>query len=508
MGMLLMTALSACEPKSTPNSTGSVSSSGAPVQPAKTFVLAATATLQPIALAGPEMKVGSTYPYWDGTLLVAVPGGLFIMGRGGFDNPEHKVNVGDFWIYSTKVTNQQYEWCVNSGECSTPDLNDNQGYGNYVYANFPVVGVKWAQAADYCTFVHGRLPTEAEWEKAARGPDGNIYPWGNNAPICNLLNFRNCVGKTTKVNKYPQNASYYSAVDMEGNTFEWVADWYDAMYYKTSPIENPLGPDSGLARSVRSAGYKANIDQVQAAVRFKLNPGEHHRDLGFRCVVEDPTYFAPFCQTMVQYGKDASGGNNFDGSSDPCPPPKIVALEDCGQGSTPVNNVHLESSTSTKITSVSGGDTCKPPLNDPSDTGVHVCPLDLTITITATCDIPASGGGTGSCPSDEYELSADGTTCNAKGRPGVCPTGFTFDSVNLCCSAQSGHDLQTCSTGYHEYQGSCVSDDSNLHDVPVDPIKTQSGKVCGGDGGTDNGCELPSYCSKYVTSQPPECSCP
>jgi hypothetical protein len=280
------------------------------------------------------------------------------------------------------------------------------------------------------------------------------------------------------------------------------------MYYKKGPTEDPLGPDSGLARSVRSGSYKANIDQVQSAVRFKLNPGEHHRDLGFRCVVEDPTYFAPFCQMMVEYGKNASGSGKSGGSSDPCPPPKIVSFEDCAQGSTQVNDVHLESSGSTKITGVSGGNTCNPPLTDPSDTGVHVCPLGLNITITATCNIPAASADAAACPSDQYKLSADGSTCTAKGSPGECPSGYTYDPVKLCCSAQAGNGAKICSVGYHEYQGSCVSDDSGLHNVPGDSILTQSTKVCGG-GSHGGNCQVPSYCSQYAASKPPaECTCP
>ncbi len=490
MGLLLLVLLAACGPNSQPITAVPPTATLVPVA----IQAAPTATLVPVALAGPEMKVGSTYPYVDGTLLVAVPGGPFTMGRGGQDNPQHTVNVGDFWIYSTKVTNQQYAFCVGLGQCTPPDLQDNQGYNDPSRSNFPVVGVKWAQAQAYCTFVHGTLPTEAQWEKTARGPNGNIYPWGNNAPICDVLNFNNCVGKTTTVIKYPQGASYYSALDMEGNTFEWVADWYDPLYYKNGPAQDPLGPDSGLARSVRSASYKANSDQVQAAVRFKLNPGEHHRDLGFRCVVADPTYFAPFCQTMVDYGKSASGGNTSGGSGSQCQPAKIVAFEDCATGNTPVNNVHLEASPPTRITGVTvsanGSDAsglCKPAFTGLGDTSTHVCPLGLTITITAACDVSPQTADAASCPSNIYTLSPDGKTCTAKGSPGQCLPGYSYDPALMCCSAVPGNASKICSTGFHEYQGACVSDGSGLYNVAGDLVVTQSGKTCTPGGGS-SGC--------------------
>src|SRR5512143_781081 len=190
-------------------------------------------TLQPVALAGPPMQVGSMWPYVDGSILVAVPGGDFIMGHGGSDNPEHTVSLSDFWIYQAKVTNQQYALCVKAGKCKTPDPVDDFTFNDITHANDPVVGVNWQQASSYCSFVHGQLPTEAQWEKTARGPDANIYPWGNNAPVCNLLNYNNCVGKITNTTIYPDGQSYYHGLDLEGNVFEWVADWYDPLYYKT-----------------------------------------------------------------------------------------------------------------------------------------------------------------------------------------------------------------------------------------------------------------------------------
>ena len=154
-----------------------------------------------VDLAGPLMAVGSKYTYVDGTVLVAVPGGPFIMGYNFADNLEREISVGDFWVYSTKVTNDQYALCVQLGKCSPPVKEDSPTYGDAHFSKFPVTGVTHSQAADYCSFVHGRLPTEAEWEKTARGPDGNLFPWGNGGPNCSLLNYKFCESKTTWVNE-------------------------------------------------------------------------------------------------------------------------------------------------------------------------------------------------------------------------------------------------------------------------------------------------------------------
>ena len=273
-----------------------------PVTPSQEHPIPITGDLGEAAI-----ELGARYQYADGTLLVGVPQGEFVMGGEGDDNPEHNVTLSDFWIYSTKVTNQQYNLCVDIGKCSPPDMDDNKGFADPSRMNDPVVGVSYDQAAAYCDFMNARLPTEAEWEKAARGPDGNIYPWGDIAPSCDLLNFNNCVGMTTNVIGYPEGASYYGGLDFAGNTFEWVADWYDPQYYTISPTENPPGPDVGNTRSVRSSGYDTSLDEVLIANRFFSNPIEHRQDLGFRCVVEEPDFFTPFCESALIYGLDSNG---------------------------------------------------------------------------------------------------------------------------------------------------------------------------------------------------------
>jgi formylglycine-generating enzyme required for sulfatase activity len=160
-----------------------------PTQPPSVHVEATETVLPPkntepptlVAASGPDMEVGSTYFYVDGTTLVAVPAGEFLMGADGKDNGEHAVTLNDYWIYSTKVTNQQFALCETLGKCTSPNLEDNPNYKDYSRSNDPVVGVTYNQAVAYCSFVHGRLPTEAEWEKSARNPDGSLYPWGDTA---------------------------------------------------------------------------------------------------------------------------------------------------------------------------------------------------------------------------------------------------------------------------------------------------------------------------------------
>jgi len=485
----------------------------APVEPPTTATLipapieaAVAPTLVTVDLSGPPMEVGSLFPYVDGSVLVAVPGGTFTMGHGGSDNPIHTVTLSDFWIYQSKVTNQQYALCVNAGKCKTPDLIDNIGYTDVMHANDPAAGVNWDQASSYCSFVHGALPTEAQWEKTARGPDGNLYPWGDHAPTCDYLNFNNCVGKTTDVTKYLQGQSYYHALDMEGNAFEWVADWYSALYYKSSPPQNPLGPDIGLLRSIRSAGYKSKAEETPASTRRSDLPKSHRRDLGFRCVVVDPTYFAPLCQSI---------GSSDGGSSD-CPKVGIGLTPKCQAGIVTVT--FTDDHSPDPNAKVDGMASCSKPV--PVMQGVfpqtYDCSSGTTAIIESKCTYTASGPV--QCAA-HYNLNKSTGMCewDRSGSIGnQCLPGFAYDSSKQCCTAPSGiaASYPICPTGqtlgYVPPGNPVCVPNSQAQKQPYhsELIQIQDPATCTGGGNpggvTPTGGQCPAG-QKYVCVQNPAC---
>ena len=268
----------------------------------------ATPTLVPVTLAGPE--AGERMSWLDGSVLVFVPSGEFKMGTGVGDAPEHSVSVDDFWITRTKVTNSMFTQCASVGACTPPAQELGAPvYTNPDYASHPVVGVTWEQAQAYCGWAQGRLPTEAEWEKSARGTAGASYPWGEETPSCDLLNFASCLGHTTDVTDYESGASPYGALDMAGNAFEWIGDWYDEAYYSSAPLSNPTGPETGQYRVVRGSSFETDPDQVLSGLRHYAASVYHSRDTGFRCVVTDPKPLAPYCQlsAFIPSGQVAAG---------------------------------------------------------------------------------------------------------------------------------------------------------------------------------------------------------
>jgi len=224
----------------------------------------------------------------DGMKMVYVPAGEFSMGAENTgvndDNPAHAVSLDAFWIDQTEVTHAMYRLCVTEKECEPP--SDATFYNGLEYVQHPVVYVSWEQADGYCRWAGRRLPSEAEWEKAARGTDGRIYPWGNQEPDKQLANFGQNQKGTTSVGRYsPQGDSAYGCADMAGNVWEWVQDWYGADYYKAFPRQNPTGPINGTHKVVRGGSWHYDAYFLRSAYRSRYLPDYSDGSLGFRCVV-------------------------------------------------------------------------------------------------------------------------------------------------------------------------------------------------------------------------------
>ena len=255
-----------------------------------------TAVSTPTNTSTPTPDIGSTQTSpLDGMALVYVPEGSFLMGySGGYDDeqPQHSIMLDAFWIDKTEVTISMYDLCVEAGTCKSPHRHTSNAidnyYGNPKYANYPIIYVSWIDAQTYCTWAGRRLPTEAEWEKAARGTDGRIYPWGNNPPDKSLENFGNNIEDVTKTGSYPAGASSYGALDMAGNIWEWTADWYDQNYYSQSPDLNPLGPDSGTKRVLRGGSWNYAASGSRSTYRLAKEPTFSSYETGIRCVRAAP----------------------------------------------------------------------------------------------------------------------------------------------------------------------------------------------------------------------------
>ncbi len=227
----------------------------------------------------------------DGSVLVVIPAGEFLMGsEGGYPNerPVHAVFVKTFALSQYPVTNAQYEQFVKETGHRVPYLDDPRvesenwnreqlthppGRGQH-----PVVLVSWRDAQAYCEWAGGRLPTEAEWEKAARGGlEGKLYPWGDDIDP-SLANYDTRTG-TTPVGSYPAND--YGLYDMAGNVWEWVADWYDPKYYQRSP-HHPPGPEQGTVRVLRGGAWLLFPQFCRVAYRFRNSPDFRFNLIGFR----------------------------------------------------------------------------------------------------------------------------------------------------------------------------------------------------------------------------------
>ncbi len=231
----------------------------------------------------------------DGMEMVYVPEGKFTMGSTDSDadddeSPVREVRLDAYWIDKYEVSNGQYQKCVNAGKCTKPSYTDSSTrssyYGNAKYDNYPVVYVDWHQAKAYCEWAGGSLPTEAQWEKAARGKNGRKYPWGDESPNSNLVNYGEIKGDTTAVGSYPRGVSPYGAMDMAGNVWEWVLDWYGP--YDAAETNNPEGPGTGDYRVLRGGSWHFSNWGIRSAFRRYYSPTSTDYSIGFRCVLPQP----------------------------------------------------------------------------------------------------------------------------------------------------------------------------------------------------------------------------
>lgn len=230
--------------------------------------------------------------------MVTIPHGAFQMGCDDAnpqescaedERPLHTVYLDSYRIDVREVTNAEYQACMDAGACGSPSsgvLLASEGDGtDSPYADHPVVYISWENARDYCGWVDKRLPTEAEWERAARGDeDTRVYPWGDQDPDCGRLNYNgHCVRGTTPVGTHPSGASPCGALDMAGNVMEWVSDGYQSDYYTTSPAANPAGPTSAEFKVLRGGAWDSGPEYVRVADRHQDYPNVGRHNVGFRC---------------------------------------------------------------------------------------------------------------------------------------------------------------------------------------------------------------------------------
>lgn len=238
--------------------------------------------------------------------MVLVPAGEFVMGSRNIDAViqecksyvtecdqtwfqdeliPHTVFLDDFYMDIYEVTNRNYAVCVDAGACQPPvnttSSTRSSYFGDPGFDDYPVIFIDWNMAKTYCEWRGARLPTEAEWEKAARGVDERTYPWGEEIDNT-FANYNNNFGDTSPVGSYESNQSPYGIYDMAGNVWEWVADYYSESYYRDSPASNPPGPSSGQGKVLRGGSWYDPAYLIRTTTRFmQVEPVDNN--YGFRC---------------------------------------------------------------------------------------------------------------------------------------------------------------------------------------------------------------------------------
>ncbi len=304
LGALILPNIIPAGPAASPVPTLASNVAAAPTEP-----LATT----PASTTPAGLGIGSTrVAEKDGMTQVYVPAGPFLAGSDDViarpdEKPRHIANLDAYWIDLTDVTNAMFLKFTAATAYETEAQKDGVGFayvgGKWVdvqgadwlhpqgpssdiknLSNHPVVQVTWTDALRYCQWAGRHLPTEAQWEKAARGRDGRLYPWGSGAPSVRMLNFNQENHGTTVVGIYTQGASPYGALDMAGNVWNWTLDWYDEQYYSSGPpVKNPLGPLTGQMRVTRGGSWFDDEERVRTTARYPLDPHSRGSNVGFRC---------------------------------------------------------------------------------------------------------------------------------------------------------------------------------------------------------------------------------
>jgi formylglycine-generating enzyme required for sulfatase activity len=483
----------------------------------------------------------------DGGELIFIPAGDFVMGSPFLspnaeedEYPRHTVHLDGFWIHKNEVTNEMYSDCVLEGPCTGPDIEEGlfetHPYNDPLMTKHPVTDVEWIQAATYCEWINGRLPTEAEWEKTARGAQPLVYPWGGFEPTCELADSEGCEEGTSEIGTHVPGQSPLEALDMAGNVREWVYDLYSPDYYRMSYYHNPPGPRDGENRVARGGGWQDGSADIRTANRFELDPESTEGDLGFRCVVLSES--APMCQNsykpLCAPGSPGSPGFEPGRPGGSCTPgggldPEQISVEfGCIGPSVQQINLNLRSElTSTEDVQLNGQDyDCEsnddypgrlfcsgPSANQGQDNAVTVCregcapnpcPQSYTYDTGMETCIPPSGGNGNECGENAF-FDTGTETCqplepsgNDGGGYGDCAEGFIYDTGMEQCYPDPGDGNNNgCPEGtiFDTSSERCVSDGNDCFSgFYFDPYTEQ----CQPSTFTNDSCPLGSYYNPVV----------
>lgn len=268
------------------------------------WVLAHAVDTSQTAVFDPTLPLRFSETDINPTQWAHLPTGYFTMGPNPFvaeyfelsEQPFHVVWLDEFWIQQTEVSNANYAACVAAGGCLAPTASRSATrssyYDNEAFADYPVIYVTHAMAQTYCEWLDGRLPTEAEWEYAARLPTDAeyLYTWGDNVREASsqYANFGNQTGDTLPVTAHVAGANQAGLLNLHGNVWEWTADWFSETYYEDSPLDNPPGPESGTEKVARGGSWSTGLEFLSLTNRFSRDPNQGYDHMGFRCLRTTP----------------------------------------------------------------------------------------------------------------------------------------------------------------------------------------------------------------------------